>query len=221
MSKLENFTITLLDWWNPIRFDYPWRKTSDPYKVLISELMLRKTTRKQVKRIFKEFFLKYPTVKALFVADIESIKDTIKSLGMQHTRAIALKKLAEIVVKEYDGKIPRKRQLLEKLPGVGLYTANAVLCLVYGKDVPLLDTNTARVLKRVFSLKSSRKRFRDDPEMWNAVSLLIPKGGARNFNLAILDFAATICLPTKPRCAICPVLRICDYSSEHLPHARA
>ena len=220
-SKLQKFTSTLLDWWERRRFDYPWRKTSDPYRILISELMLRKTTRKQVKKVYEEFFLKYPTVEALSQAHIESIENTIKSLGMHHTRSKALKEIAEIIMDEYNGKIPKNHRLLKKLPSVGPYIANALLCLAYGRAVPLLDTNTARVLKRVFSLESSRKRVRDDPKMWETVSLLIPKGRARDFNLAILDFAASICLPTKPECAVCPLLGICDYGPLHLRHVRA
>ena len=216
INKLRKFTLKLLAWWDPSSFDYPWRKTSDPYKILISEFMLRKTTRNQVKRIYEDFFRKYPSIKALHGADVESIKNTIRSLGMEHFKAVALKELAEIVVKEYDKKIPEERRLLEKLPGVGAYIANAVLCLAYGKNVPLLDTNTVRVLKRVFSLMSTRKRVRDDPKMWEFVSSLIPKNRARNFNLAVLDFAATICLPKKPKCSICPLLAICDYGPSYL-----
>jgi len=216
MSKLQDFTVKLLKWWNPCRFDYPWRKTSDPYKILVSEFMLRKTTRKQVSEIYNDFFSRYATVRALYVADVESIENIIRPLGMQHVRAVALKKLAEIVVKEHDEKIPAEKHLLEKLPGVGAYIANAVLCLAYGKDVPLLDTNVLRVMKRVFSLKSSRKRVRDDPKMWKAVSFLIPKNRARDFNLAMLDFAAFICLPKKPKCIICPMQAICDYGLNYL-----
>lgn len=209
--QLDRFTSKLLEWWNPTQFDYPWRRVTSPYNILVSEFLLRKTAREQVKRIYEDFFLKYPTIQSLSDARIESIEETIKPLGMQHIKAIALRKLAETIVKEYDGKIPRDKNPLQKLPGVGVYIANAVLCFAYGENLPLLDTNTARVLERVFSLKSSRRRVRDDPKMWKVASLIMPKKRARDFNLAIIDFAGFICLSRKPRCNICPIKSICLY----------
>lgn len=215
-DKSKIFASRLLNWWDPTNFDYPWRATSDPYKILVSEFLLRKTTRGQVKGIYEDFFRDYPTIEALCVADVESIESTIRPLGMQRIKAMWLKRLAETVVKEHNRRIPREKRLLERLPGVGTYIANAVLCLAYGDDVPLLDTNTVRVSGRVFSLRSSRKRAREDPKMWDAISMLIPRNKAKDFNLALLDFAASVCLMKNPKCAICPLLDICDYGPEYL-----
>lgn len=212
-SKLEAFTSILSEWWEPEQFDYPWRRTTDPYRILISEFMLRKTTRKQVMNLYKDFFMKYPHIEALSEANVKDLETMIKPLGMYHIRTIALKKLANIIVKEYSGMIPKQSSILQKLPMVGRYIANAVLCLAYGKRTPLLDTNMGRLLTRIFSLKPQRKRFHEDLEMWKVAELILPKQNVRNFNLAILDFAYSICLSKKPRCSTCPFLSICDYGN--------
>jgi A/G-specific adenine glycosylase len=138
---------------------------------------------------------------------------TIMPLGMEYKRASALKKIAKIVIDSYGGKIPTTSKELMDLPCVGRYTSNALMCLAYGKDYPLLDTNAVRVITRVFSIKSSKIRPRDDSQMWNFVSSLIPSKKAREFNLAVLDIAYSICHANNPGCQVCPLLCICDHGS--------
>ncbi|MEM2100223.1 MAG: hypothetical protein QXP45_02670 [Thermoproteota archaeon] len=110
--------------------------------------------------------------------------------------------------------VPRDRDALIKLPGVGPYSANGILCLAYGEQLPLVDTNVIRVMERVFKIKSEKARARTDPMVWSFVEKLIPDGKAREFNLAVLDFANSICVPKVPKCPICPVRDICLYSSK-------
>lgn len=220
-TKKEEFVSKLLMWHDENRSDFPWRRTSDPYTILVSELLLRKTTRKQVKQIHAQFFSKFPDFKALYKSNIEEIRNSIKSLGMEFIRSIALKKIAEIVVQKYGGQIPNKREEILKLPHVGPYIANAVMCFAYGMDYPLLDTNIIRVITRIFSLKSPKKRPRDDPRMWKIVSMLMPQGKARDLNLAMLDFAASVCLPKKPKCSSCQLRNICDYRTGVSPNVSA
>jgi len=210
-AKEDEFVSRLLKWHTYCKADFPWRRTRDPYKILVSELLLRKTTRNQVSKIFNHFFAKFPTVEALASRPEQFIKEVITPLGMEHRRASALKTLAQTIVGNHGGKIPSEKEELMELPNVGLYTANAVMCLAYDQNYPLLDTNVVRVITRVFSFNSSKKRPRDDPQIWNFVSLLLPLGKAREFNLAILDIAGSICRPEKPDCPICPLLMICDY----------
>jgi A/G-specific adenine glycosylase len=210
-EKENEFVSILLEWHHHNMASFPWRKTKDPYKVLISEILLRKTTRNQVRKIFNYFFVKFPTVAALASENEKIIQRIITPLGMEHRRATALKKLSRTIMDIYDGKIPSGREQLLALPYVGPYTANAVLCFVYNKDYPLLDTNILRVITRVFSLTSSKKRLRDDPKMWRFASSLLPSGKAVDFNFAVLDFADSICRPKNPSCQSCPLLKICDY----------
>jgi len=211
VTKKRMFSERLLLWFSVNKADFPWRKTTDPYKVLVSELLLRKTTRQQVSKIYKLFFSKYPDIKSLSKAKVESIERTIFPLGMEHIRAIALKEIAENISQKYGGKIPNRKKSLIELPHVGPYIANAVLCFAFGLDAPIVDTNVIRVISRVFSVTSSRKRPRDDPKMWRTVFDLIPKGKSRDFNLALLDFAASICVLRNPKCLICPMSDICGY----------
>lgn len=210
----EKFADLLLEWWKLNKRDFPWRRTNNPYVILVSEMLLRKTTAKQVNAIFEKFFTKFPNVKMLAEADEEEIEELIKPLGMEHKRAVLLKKLANELLKNHGGAIPASQDDLLKLPGVGRYSANAVLCFAYGKDAPLVDVNAIRVFQRVFSVKSRKRRIKDDTTFWEFVAETIPKGKAREFNLAIIDFAHEVCRPKKPKCAICPLCVICIFASE-------
>lgn len=214
--KQAGFAKKLLQWRkeNNLDSEFPWRNTQDPYKILVCEILLRKTTRKQVREVFAKFFAKYPDVQTLASATSKLIEDTIRPLGMEHKRATSLKKLAEVVVKEHGSKIPCNSDQLLKLPGVGLYATNAVLCFAYGKNLPLVDTNVVRVITRVFSFKSVKKRARTDPAIWESVSKMIPKGKARDFNLGILDFAPSVCMPRNPECVKCVMNSLCGYAQK-------
>ena len=114
-------------------------------------------------------------------------------------------------MEKYAGKIPKTRNALISLPGIGDYIANAVLCLAYNEDLALLDTNVVRVLQRVFGITSSKARARTDKVLWKAYKEMIPKGKARDFNLAVLDFAATVCTARNPKHKICPVNDVCQF----------
>lgn len=129
---------------------------------------------------------------------------------MWRKRAQLIKNFAQAAM-EQGGKIPSEKEKLLELPGVGLYSANAVRCFAFGSDEPLVDTNMIRVLKRVFSIRSSKKREREDESMWKLAHSLIPKGRAKELNLSILDFADSICRFRDPKCSICPLSSICDY----------
>jgi len=217
MDKSEQFAQQLLKWFSKNRRGFPWRETSDPYKVLMAEIFLRKTDAGKVSSIYEHFIRKYPGFEALINADGRDLEDFLRPLGLYRRRTKELKNLAQIVMTKHRGEIPRSREELLGLPGVGDYIANAVLCFAFGKDVPLLDTNVIRVVTRVFSFKSKKKRARDDPEMWQFVHGMVPKSNSRNFNLAVLDLAATVCFPKKPKCSVCPINLICNYSRKTVP----
>ena len=114
------------------------------------------------------------------------------------------------------GNVPRSEAELLALPGVGRYSANAVRCLAWHENTPMLDTNVIRLVQRVFSIKSSKARPRDDSILWDFVSSLIPDGKARELNLSMLDFASMICTPRAPLCNICPLNEICNYNIDRL-----
>jgi A/G-specific adenine glycosylase len=211
MTKSEQFAKLLLAWFYSNQRSFPWRQTSDPYQILLAEIFLRKTDAKKVLGVYERFLNQYQGIEEIAHANESDLANFLKPLGLYRHRAKELLNLAKTVLIAHNGEIPRSKQELLGLPGVGNYIANAVLCFAFGESVPLLDANIIRILIRVFSLKSNKKRPRDDPKLWQAVRQMIPKTQARDFNLALLDLAATVCCPKKPKCEICPVSSMCDY----------
>jgi len=214
------FATRLFEWFSSNARSFPWRETRNPYKILVAEIMLQKTTSKQAEETFHIFFKHFPSIQDLAMAPLERIEEYITPLGLEHIRAARLKKLAQEIVEKYEGQIPRDKKTLLSLPGVGEYIANAVLCLAYDEDLPLLDTNQLRVFDRVFDIKSSKKRARTDKAIWKFAENIIPKGKGKDFNLGILDFASLVCRARDPKCESCPMNSFCRYFAEHMPCAR-
>jgi len=208
----EDFGRRLLRWFEKNKRDYfPWRKTKDPYKILVAEMMLQKTTSRQVAELFDRFLEKYPSPASLANAPITDIEAEITPLGMEHRRALRFKQWAQIIVKKYAGKVPGSKVALVSLPGVGDYIANAVLCLAYDENVALLDTNVVRVLQRFFGITSMKARARTDKALWKTYQQMIPRERARDFNLAVLDFGALVCTAKNPKHKVCPLSAMCQY----------
>jgi len=211
--KVDRFIEGILKWYEHNKRDYLfWRKTKNPYYVLASEMMLQKTTAKQVQSLIQKFLDRYPTPKDLAEASVEEIEELITPLGMEHKRAVNYKKWARVVLEKYGGRIPDAEQDLISLPGIGRYMANSVLYLAFGKEVPLLDTNIVRILERVFDVRSSKARARTDEKLWDFVRRITPPGKSRDVNLALLDHGALVCTAKNPKCTICSVNEICTYS---------
>jgi len=209
-TKASKFVEGILKWYKHNKRDYLfWRNTKNPYYILVSEMMLQKTTVKQVQDLIHKFIERFPTPKDLAEASVKEIEGLITPLGMEHKRAVRYKKWAIIVVEKHGGQIPDSEKDLISLPGVGKYIANSVLCLGFGKDVPLLDTNIVRILERVFGIKSSKARARADKKLWDFVRNITPPGKSRDVNLALLDLGALVCTAKNPKCQICPVNEIC------------
>jgi len=213
-EKQRRFVARLLEWWQKEKIAYPWRAHHDPYKVLIAELLLRKTTAKQVAKIYDKFISIFPNPKALAQAEESIIERILEPLGMHKVRAKLFKKLGATIAYKLGGGIPRNKEELLNLPGVKEYVANAVLCFAYGEDEPLVDTNVIRVLQRVLGFTSSKARPKDDPALWGFVKKLIPKGRAREFNLALIDFAHKMCTSKNPRCSSCILQDLCAYHAK-------
>jgi len=209
LNKKNEFVKEVLRWYNHNRKSYPWRLTKNPYKILTTEMLLRKTTRMQVKRVFPIFFKKFPTVKSLAHAEQKEIEKIVTSLGMERTRSKLLLDVAKTISKTYHGTVPTRKEDLLNLPGVGEYTASAVLLLTKSEKHPLVDTNSKRVIERIFIGEKTSRRV--DRETRDFVSLLLPEKQFVEFNLAILDFAASVCTSRNPRCGTCPLTKICLY----------
>lgn len=202
----------LLAWYDREGRDFPWRKTRDAYKVLVSEVLLQKTASDRVAGIYHRFFGKFPSVKKLARADEKKIREIVGTLGLKK-RAAYLSSLAREISNKYAGKVPEDRESLISLTGVGEYTCDAVLCFAFGKRCPILDTNVRRVLRRHFGLRIFEAR-RSDKELRGLAASVLPHEKFREFNYALLDFAAKICLPSRPLCRECPLLSSCRFGKQ-------
>jgi A/G-specific adenine glycosylase len=210
MEKKKVFVANIVRWYKKNGRNYPWRQIKNPFRILVSEMMLQKTDTKKVLSVFPFVIKKYPTPAHLAKANLRSLKRKIHLLGI-NDRARRLKTASKIILRVHGGKVPQDRKQLLELLGVGDYIANAVLCFAFGKGVPLLDSNVIRVIKRVFSVESKKERARTDKELWAFAGSLVPKAKAVDYNRGILDFAAAVCTARNPKCQICPNKKICDY----------
>lgn len=204
-SRVRRFRRALLAWYARHGRDLPWRRTRDPYRILVSEIMLQQTQVARVVPKYHEFLARYPTLEALAAADVDEVRRLWYPLGY-NIRPVRLHRIAREALARYGGRLPDTPEELRRLPGVGRYTAGAVLAFAYGRDAPVLDTNVRRVLGRVFV---GRRRLRGDTAWWALAEALVPRGRAYDFNQALMDFGATWCTARRPRCQPCPLRRLC------------
>jgi len=203
------FRRRLLAWYAKNGRDLPWRKIStSKYKLVVSEILLQRTRAQSVAGFFNTFFSLYPSWKRLAEAEEAEIGQVLRPLGLWKRRALTLKKLASVIAKR-NGRFPRDRAEVEKtLPGVGQYIANAIVLFCHGQPYPLLDSNMARVLERVFGPRELSD-IRYDPYLQALAFEIVQCKDAKELNWAILDLAASECLPRKPNCTTCPLGSIC------------
>lgn len=204
----RKFQQRLLRWYARHRRELPWRKTSDPYKILVSEVMLQQTQVDRVVPKYKEFLRKYPTLEELAGASVSDVEATWRPLGY-NIRPVRLHAIAQEAVHRHGGKIPASLEKLQAFKGIGRYTAGAVMSFAFHKDVPILDTNVKRLLQRVFLGPMRSNGSKSVKHLWDLSAILIPKGKGYDFNQAMMDFGALICTARKPNCPICPMQRIC------------
>ena len=205
---VRRFQRRLLAWYASHGRDLPWRRTRHPYRVLVSEIMLQQTQVDRVVPKYHEFLRRYPTVKSLAAAPVADVRRLWYPLGY-NIRPIRLHAIARETVARYGGRLPDREEALRRLPGVGRYTAGAMLSFAYGRDTAVLDTNVRRVLGRVFLGRRRLARVRGDKTFWDLAASLVPHGRGYDFNQALMDFGATWCTSRKPRCAPCPMRSFC------------
>ena len=212
-SQMYKMQKSMLNWAKNNLKNYSWRGVSDPYKILISEILLHKTDSKKVEKVYPKFIDKFPTIYHLYHAEPEEIDNLIKDIGLFY-RGQRSKKIAEQIVTKFTGNIPTSKEDLMSLYGVGEYISNAVLCFAFKKRVPIVDTNVIRVYERVFNVKSLKSRPHTDKKMWDFAEKMLPKENYVEYNYALLDFASEVCRAKNPLCEICPIKSICVYRKE-------
>lgn len=208
-AKLRRtFQAGLLTWYAANKRDLPWRNTSDPYNILVSEIMLQQTQVERVIPKYEEFLQKYPTLEALAKATVEEVRQTWYPLGY-NIRPERLHSIAREAVEKYGGSIPDDSEVLLSMKGIGRYTAGAVLSFAFRREAAILDTNVRRVLHRVFIGSGDAKRYGVQKDLWELSEALIPVGNVYDFNQALMDFGATVCTARKPLCLVCPMQAMC------------
>ncbi|MFZ5768775.1 MAG: endonuclease III domain-containing protein [Bacillota bacterium] len=191
---------------------FGWREPDlPPFAILLAELLLRKTKADMVERIFPKVLNLYPTPKAILGANIESLTDLLRPLGLQAQRARALYDVARHLEERHGGEVPRTNAELLAIPHVGRYIANACLCFAFGHPVAVVDVNVMRVLGRVTASQVPKDNRRAE-EIWQLANALIPHDRPREFNFAMLDLGATTCIGRLPRCTNCPIQELCRSS---------
>ena len=187
--------------------------------MLVSEMMLQQTQVDRVLPKYQEFLDRYPTMRALAEAPVDDVRRVWYPLGY-NVRPLRLHAIARESVARYGGRLPDDVDALRRLPGVGRYTAGAILAFVHGQDVAVLDTNVRRVLGRVFLGPRRLRRVRGEKGFWDLAASLVPAGRGYDFNQALMDFGATWCTPRRPRCEPCAMRRFCRSYPWAPPRAR-
>jgi A/G-specific adenine glycosylase len=206
-AKIKWFRQQLSAWARQNLRDFPWRRTSNPYALLIAEFMLQKTDAQTVAPIYEAFLDRYPTLQDLTAATVEEIAQILKPLGL-FFRAERLHESVRIILDKYAGKIPDSEKLLLELPGIGIYTARSICANAFNQPLAILDTNVARILERFFGLKGDRVKSRCKL-LWKTAELVAPSKNVAIWNLTLLDFGAMICTAKNPLCSQCPLEKKC------------
>ncbi len=207
-EALEPIHGLLLEWYARQGRDLPWRQTSDPYHILVSEMMLQQTQVDRVLPKYREFLMRFPTLTQLAEASTAEVIRAWAPLGY-NMRAVRLQAIARQVMAEYGGKIPADETELLKLKGVGRYTAGALACFAYRRQVPTVDTNIRRVLQRLLVGIEREGAPLSEQHSWELARQALPSGQAYEWNQALMDLGAMICTATTPACEVCPVQQVC------------
>jgi A/G-specific adenine glycosylase len=215
---VAEFRRRLLRWFRRHGRDLPWRRTRDPWSVLVSEIMLQQTQVSRVEAYWPRFLARYPTVGALAAARPAAVRESWEGLGY-YRRAENLHRLAKVVTDEQDGRIPSDPEALRRLPGVGRYTAGAVASFAFERAEPAVDTNVARVLRRAFHPRA--RGAAGERQLWDTASAMHTRHGpsAWAFNQAIMELGALVCTARVARCDVCPVRAAC-MTGRKAPRAR-
>ncbi len=205
---------SLLAWYRRGHRDLPWRRTTDPYSIWISEIMLQQTRVETVKDYYRRFLEKFPTANVLAQAPLEEVLGIWSGLGY-YTRARNLHKAAREIASTYGGKFPSEAEQVQSLPGIGPYTAGAILSIAFGEPAPLVDGNVIRVLSRLFAIDEPVELTATQKKYWRLAKELLPlpemgKNNPGDFNQALMELGATVCLPQSPTCLVCPVREVCQ-----------
>jgi A/G-specific adenine glycosylase len=204
----RRFRQRLLTWYRANGRDLPWRKTDDPYHILVSEIMLQQTQVDRVLPKYAEWLVKYPSFETLASAPEADVTATWYPLGY-NIRPKRLQSIAREAVANYGGQLPDDEETLLSFKGIGAYTAGAIRSFAFRQRAAILDTNVARVLFRIFVGKGDPKSHAMKRHLWKVSETLVPIRHVFDFNQALMDFGAMICVARNPKCPVCPMAKSC------------
>ena len=207
--KLSPFQKKLLTWYAKHKRDLPWRRTKNPYRIWVSEVMLQQTQVDTVIPYYRRWLKKFPTIKSLANASLDEVLKAWEGLGY-YSRARNLHKAAKDIVKRRRGRFPKNFEEIRKLSGIGRYTAGAIASIAFDLPYPVLDGNVSRVLVRLYAISKPPKLPEVAKELWDYAEKLLPKRFPGDFNQALMELGARICLSKKPLCLFCPVSEQCE-----------
>ena len=216
---MEKIQQNLLNWFYENARDLPWRKSYLPYHVWISEIMLQQTQMERVIDYFIRWMKEFPDIASIVKSNEEKILKLWEGMGY-YSRARNIFKSATILMEQYNGKLPSDYEQLLKLPGIGKYTAGAIMSIAFNKEFAIVDANIERVFARLFNLAKPVKSKSTHAFIWQKAKELIPQGKAREFNQAFMELGALVCIPRNPRCNICPVRVYCQSLAENVVSER-
>lgn len=198
----------LLLWYRRRARRLPWRETNDPYGIWISEIMLQQTQVDTVIPYYQRFLKQFPDVRALASAPEEKVLKAWENLGY-YSRARHLRAAAQKIVCEFGGRVPDAPEDIKTLPGIGPYSAGAILSIAYGKSLPAVDGNVRRILSRLFAVRRPLNDLQGQKKLYNLAALLVPAKNPGDYNQALMDLGATLCRPQSPNCRCCPIVSLC------------
>ena len=217
MPHQTSMAHALLAWYRMAKRPLPWRETRDPYRIWISEIMLQQTRVETVKGYYKRFLQRFPTVSALAAAPEQDVLKAWEGLGY-YSRARNLQKAAQVITEEHDGVFPQTYEGLLALPGIGAYTAGAIASISFGMRVPAIDGNVYRVAARYFGIRDDIGSPAVQRQIRALVTDSLPAEGVSDYNQALMELGATVCIPGVPKCGICPWQNTCDACGEQDAH---
>ncbi|MFW6154360.1 MAG: A/G-specific adenine glycosylase [Planctomycetota bacterium] len=205
----------LLRWYDREARDLPWRRTTDPYRVWVSEIMLQQTQVATVEPYYERFVAAFPTVEALAGADLDAVLKQWEGLGY-YRRAKNLHKAAGVVVSELDSRLPRTAACWRALPGIGRYTAAAIASIAFGEAAAVLDGNVKRILARILAIDESIDSAAVETELWRAADAMVTPYRPGDINQAMMELGARVCTPRGPQCLTCCARKVCDAAAAGL-----
>ena len=206
---LRTFRRKLRAWFDRNARDLPWRRTRDPYAVWVSEIMLQQTQVETVKPYFNRFMAALPTIEALAAADEQQVLRLWEGLGY-YRRARQLHVAARKVVAEHGGRFPSDPEAVARLPGIGRYTAGAILSIAFDQRRPILEANTVRVFSRLLAYDGQTTSAAGQKLLWAAAEAVLPMREVGHFNQALMELGSEVCRGRAPMCEECPVARLCE-----------